>query len=87
MKNKILINVEPGNLSFIENYLSGLYGTHQIEGRNLRVVKKYYSSGISLKSVRGYFTSSQKNVYTDEIIIPNSISKEIKNKLMEMATE
>ena len=42
MKNKILINVEPGNLSFIENYLSGLYGTHQIEGRNLRVVKKYY---------------------------------------------
>ncbi|MDP2673177.1 MAG: hypothetical protein Q8O84_05175 [Nanoarchaeota archaeon] len=87
MKNKLEINVKPGNLSFIENYLSDLYGPPQIDGENLRVVEKHYSSGISLESVRGHRTSSQKNVYTNEIIIPKSASNEIKNKLMEMAAK
>ncbi|MBI2004412.1 hypothetical protein HYS72_03025 [Candidatus Pacearchaeota archaeon] len=90
MKNQIEININPGNASFIENYLSDLYGSPQLKGRNLSIVKKYYSAGISLKSTRGFSTFPSKNRsetrnYINKIIIPKSTSKEIKTKLISLA--
>ena len=92
MKNKIEINVKPGNLSFIENYLSSLYGSPQVWGGNSRIVEKHYSVGILLKSTKGY--SQLKNrcgtsIYANKIVIknPQEKSSEELKKLEELATK
>lgn len=90
MKNQIEININPGNSSFIENYLANLYGFPEAYGGGLRITQKHYPGGISLKSTRGFSifpskNSPEKSIYDNKIIIPKSTSKEIKRKLINLA--